>query len=342
MIAAEQFRRRLMANRADIDCGYYTLTWQAGDWGESAYVQVINSDYIGNIISIEVNGIAVPINYVVPTQNADMTVKVRLRNLYSCAYLTRKLGYTFLSSMVADAYVKQPYNIDVSQLDTSITLNMAGMFGSDLYIFGGITGLASLNTSKVTNMRGMFYNTAGYNPTDIAGWDTSKVTDMGLMFAVYYTIGTLLPTSFDLSSWDTSSVETMEMMFHDQCNASSIIVDGWNTSKVKNMGGMFANCIKLQALDLSSFDFTAIEPGSIITDDDEMYVVPYSMNSMFISCRALQEVTMSGAISSDANTDYMFSDANSTGVFRYNPAHLADYQAKIFPRLPSGWTTQAL
>lgn len=342
MIAAEQFRRRLMANRADIDCGYYTLTWQAMDWGESAYVQVINSDYIGNIISIEVNGITVPINYVVLTQNADMTVKVRLRNLYSCASLMRDLGYTFSSSMVADTYIiRPPYNVDVSQLDTSITLNMAGML-ANIYAIGGITGLASLDTSNVTNMSGMFSSSSGYNAAELAGWDTSKVTAMRYMFSADFGIGTLLPTSFDLSSWDTRSVETMEMMFLGQLKALSIKVDGWNTSKVKNMGGMFAACTELQALDLGSFNFTAIEEYYFDTSGQDGYVVPGSMYSMFADCSALQEVTIRGAISPNANTDYMFSGARRTGILKYNPAHLADYQAKIFPRLPSGWTTQAL
>ncbi len=340
MIAAEQFRRRLMANRADIDCGFYTLKWNARDWTETLYVQVVNDAYIGNIISVEVNGITVPLDYIIPTQNADMTVKVRLRNLYSCANLMQDVGNEYNSSKDQILTRTFPYSIDVSSLDTSNTYSMELMF-AQCYIIGEITGLAFLDTSKVTNMRAMFYQARGYNPAEMVGWNTSNVTNMNGMFSTDLYGGVGLPTSFDLSSWDTSSVVDMGMMFQNQKKATNINVNAWDTSKVTKMGGMFADCDALESLDLSSFDFSAIEWADVI-EENTVYVEPYSMCSMFAGCDSLKEVTMRGAISQDANTAYLFGDVATNGVFKYNPAHLADYQSKIFPKLPSTWTTQAL
>lgn len=341
MIAAEQFRRRLMANRADIDCGYYTLTWQARDWGDVAYVQVINSDYIGNIISIEVNGITVPVNYVVPIQNADMTVKVRLRNLYSCKGLLQDIGYRYDSSGEHLAIIiSHPYTIDVGGLDTSNSLSMELMF-AQCYIIGGIKGLESLNLSKVTNMTAMFYQARGYDPADMIGWDTSKVTDMSSLFFSYLSIGEGLPTSFDLATWDTSKVTRMELMFCDQRKAVTININGWDTSKVTQMGCMFQSCEALTSLDLGSFDFSSIVGGGLDESEESVGNYGVSMYGMFMDCPNLTNLTIRGAISSEANTSYLFQGASTNGILKYNPAHLADYQAKIFPRLPSGWTTQA-
>ncbi len=92
-------------------------------------------------------------------------------------------------------------------------------------VFGG-------NTSKVTNMKHMFYGALKAKP-DTRAWDTSKITDMEGMF--FY-------ASFanpETSKWNTSSVTNMASMFKSARKATPN-TSNWNTSKVTDMNHMFA------------------------------------------------------------------------------------------------------
>ena len=123
----------------------------------------------------------------------------------------------------------------------------------------------NLDTSKVTNMRSMFYN-AGYSSTkfNLVGlnlWDVSKVENMDSMFisagqkATTFDIG-------DLSSWNVSSVTNMSTMFRFAGQKATILdigdLSSWNVSKVTNMSLMFqntgTNATTFDIGDLSSWD----------------------------------------------------------------------------------------
>ena len=114
------------------------------------------------------------------------------------------------------------------------------------------------NTSKVTNMRGLF-DDAYYFNQDISNWDVSNVTDMTGMF---YLCGTfnqpigkwgkktsnvkIMNGMFagaekfnqDISKWDTSNVTDMSRMFNGATKFNQYIGD-WNVSKVTDMKFMF-------------------------------------------------------------------------------------------------------
>ena len=79
--------------------------------------------------------------------------------------------------------------------------------------------------------------------------------------------------SLDLTSFNTSKVTNMRFMF-TRCNVQSLDLSSFNTSRVTNMDYMFQNC-KAQSLDLSSFN------TSNVTD----------MDSMFINCKAQIKAT---------------------------------------------------
>ena len=66
--------------------------------------------------------------------------------------------------------------------------------------------IASWNTSEITDMGLLFYEKANFND-DISRWDVSSVTDMSQMF--YQASAFNQPLSFD-----TSSVTTMQNMFY--------------------------------------------------------------------------------------------------------------------------------
>ena len=72
-------------------------------------------------------------------------------------------------------------------------------------MFGGTKAfnadLSKWDTSKVTSMRGMFYNAESFN-ADLSGWGVSKVTNMSRMFGG--------AKAFDMSytaNWDLTHIE---------------------------------------------------------------------------------------------------------------------------------------
>ena len=116
---------------------------------------------------------------------------------------------------------------------------------------------SKIDTSKVTNMSYMFYQTS-VKSLDVSNWDTSNVTDMSHMF---YKAEDL--TYLDVSSWDTSNVQVMTGMFHG-VSATNLVVSKWNTNKVRNMAGMFCNAKLLQMLDLSNWNTSNVENMSLM------------------------------------------------------------------------------
>jgi surface protein len=116
--------------------------------------------------------------------------------------------------------------------------------------------LSRWDTSKVTNMSGLFCNARAFNG-DLSRWDTSEVTDMSCMFSN--------ATAFngDLSRWDTSKVINMTYMF---CDATAFNGDlsRWDTSKVTDMSCMFASAAAFNG-DLSRWD------TSKVTDTHDMF-----------------------------------------------------------------------
>ena len=109
-----------------------------------------------------------------------------------------------------------------------------------------IINIEFLNTSKVTNMSSMFYNT-GYNSTvftlDLGNnFDTSNVTNMYRMF---YNTG-YSSTLFNLNlgnNFDTSKVTNMSSMFYCTGYKSTVFTlnlgNKFDTSKVTSMNEMF-------------------------------------------------------------------------------------------------------
>ena len=107
-------------------------------------------------------------------------------------------------------------------------------------MFNLVTSIESIdfynfNTSKVKNMKFMFFQCTSLKKIDLSGFDTSNVTNMWSMFGYCNSLKTL-----DLSSFDTSKTENMESMFYGCISLSSLPeISKWNTSNVKNMSNMF-------------------------------------------------------------------------------------------------------
>ena len=106
---------------------------------------------------------------------------------------------------------------------------------------GKLLGTANFNTSKVTNMWGMFYDTPLVDP-DVSNWDTSKVTDMTVMFKFAKS------AKPDPSKWNTSKVAEVDQVFQATAIEKADL-SKWDLRGVKTYGyGMFWGCRNLEWL----------------------------------------------------------------------------------------------
>jgi surface protein len=148
------------------------------------------------------------------------------------------------------------------------------------------------NTSKVTNMRGLFGDEYYFNQ-DISNWDVSNVTDMTGMF---YLCGTfnqpigkwgkktrnvnIMNNMFagagkfnqDISKWDTSKVTNMEFMFLGAGNFNQDI-SKWDTSKVTNMEYMFNTATKFNQ-PIGKWDVSKVTDMSYMFAGAESFNLP--------------------------------------------------------------------
>ena len=136
---------------------------------------------------------------------------------------------------------------------------------------GQVLDLSGWNTSRVTNMAGMFCGFANLTALELGEWDTSRVTDMSAMFSDCFVL-----KDFDPSGWDTSKVTDMSSMFIRCAVQKDLDLSHWNTSSVTNMRSLFRECWNLKSLDLSGWDTRNV----------------VNMDDMFFMCDALTTVKL--------------------------------------------------
>ena len=136
-----------------------------------------------------------------------------------------------------------------------------------------IEGIEFLNTEKVKNMGGMFYECICLENLDLSKFDTKIVTNMRNMFYNCQKLKTL-----DLSSFETDMVTNMESMFYNCILLNTLkLTNKFNTQKVKDMCSMFNSCKELKTINLSGFDTQNVE----------------DMSKMFNLCKSLESLDLS-------------------------------------------------
>ena len=168
---------------------------------------------------------------------------------------------------------------------------------SSNYLFNALTKVIEIDTknfdtSKVTNMDGMFRNCSSLTSLDLHNFDTSNVTDMESMFEACSSLASL-----DVSNFDTSNVTNMGWMFRDCSSLTSLDVSKFDTSKVTDMVGMFSGCSKLKTIYTSNkFDTSKVSNSS----------------NMFSSCTSLVGGNGTTYNSSYIDKTYARIDSSST------------------------------
>lgn len=156
-------------------------------------------------------------------------------------------------------------SFDLATSDTSKVTNMLGMFSQCTNMTK--LKLNTINTGNVTNMQAMFAMCNNLTSLDLKCLNTAKVTNMTGMFT-----GCSKLTSLDLKNFDTSNVTSMDSMFMLCSNLTFLNLSSFKTTKVTNMYGMFYNCSKLK---------------TIVTTASFSTAKVTSSKSMFFNCTAL-------------------------------------------------------
>ena len=233
-------------------------------------------------------------------------------------------------------------NLDVSNFNTSQVTTMKSMF----YECSSLTSLdlSKFDTGNVTDMSFMFCLCNGLTSLDVSKFDTNKVTDMSYMFASCSNL-----QSLDVSNFDTSNVTMMSVMFGTVTMNGEIMsiteikgLENFKTNKVTDMGGMFANCIKLKDIDISNFDTENLKGAEFMflncrnitklnlknfRTDNAVYI-----DGLFAGCSSLKEIDLSSFNTSKVQNTYnMFN-----GCTNLETIYVSEYDEAT----DTGWTTK--
>ncbi len=173
--------------------------------------------------------------------------------------------------------------------------------------------LSKFNTSKVTNMSLMFADCSSLTSLDLSNFDTSKVTNMSNMFDGCHSL-----TSLKITNFNTSKVTDMSDMFKGCKSLTSLNLSNFNTSNVTTMNSMFYACERLSSLDLSKFNTSKLTDMRCMFNSCERFTSlnlsnfdtrnVTDMSGMFGNCSSLKTITVSSTTwdSQKADTNNMF------------------------------------
>ena len=169
------------------------------------------------------------------------------------------------------AYLDNVDTLDLTGLDTSNMTSMSYMFYNSNSLKS--VNLSNFNTSKLLYANNMFNGCTSLESLDLSNFNTSKVTNFSNMFRDCQKM-----KEINLSNFDTSSATTFANLFHNCSSLTTLDLSSFNTNKVTYMGSMFYNCSSLTSLDLSNFNTSnVINMGY----------------GMFYNCKSLKELDLS-------------------------------------------------
>ena len=258
---------------------------------------------------------------------------------------------TTMSNLFNSCYVLPPGSFDFNRLNISNVTEMNNMFAKCYLMTTEDFGfLVNWDTSKVTNMAGMFSHCTALTALDLSHWNTSNVKNISDMFAgctalttlnltgwnmskvtsLYQTFGDCKAlTALDVSNWDTSNVKTMYRTFLNCSSLTTLDVSNWDTSKVTDMGAMFCGCTNLTTLDVSNWDVSKVTkmPNMFASNASYSNTMKVRLDTykwdtssvtdmefMFYGCGSAKPDVSNWDVSKVKSFDHMFAYSSMTGL----------------------------
>jgi surface protein len=156
---------------------------------------------------------------------------------------------------------KVTFEEDVSKLATTKVTDMRQLFYNDINFNQPI---GNWDASSVTDMQYMFQYTTFNQP--IGDWDTSSVTDMEGMFAVNRIFNQ------DISNWDVGNVSDMRRLFIETDNFNQDI-SNWDVGNVYRMERMFDDAISFNQ-NLSTWSVVGVTECTQFSDGANSWTLP--------------------------------------------------------------------
>jgi len=179
--------------------------------------------------------------------------------------------------------------IDLSKFEMTKLSKMRGMFYNCVSLTSIIFG--NFNTSLVTDMAALFYNCKSLNYLDLSNFDVSKVNNFAQMF---HGCNSLISINF--GNFNSLSANSMVEMFKECISLTSLDLSNFNTSLITDMNSMFYNCISLKSINLKKF----------------ITIKLTNMSAMFHNCTSLISLNLSNFNTSSVNLmTYMLKDCKS-------------------------------
>ena len=192
---------------------------------------------------------------------------------------------------------KSVRNLNIDGIDTSNVWYMAGMFACQ---DSGATpknpiDFSKIDVSKVTDISYMFFR-SNFSSIDLSSWDTKRLKYVDGLFS-----GAIKPKNIDLSSWDVRSLLRTNKMFAS-AGTEHINLSGWNSNQLTDTSEMFLDTYALQTLNLDGFNTsnvtnmsgvfaTSVVPNLNLSSFDTSKVT--NMSSMFRGMQHLNTLNVS-------------------------------------------------
>ena len=245
--------------------------------------------------------------------NSEITIIIKSKGFQNVLYNQ----YIYLPNETIINGIKQQsnkYNYNLSVEYSNITMKWYYQIKDCSYMFNMLANiikidLSKFDSSKVTNMKDMFYACTSLTSINFKNFDTSSVVYMGYVFDTCTSL-----TSVDLSSFNTSAVLDMNAMFDDCHSLISIDLQNFDTSLVTDFNYMFFNNYELKYVNLNNFNVSRVS----------------DMHSMFKNCKSLLYINLNTfKEKSGVNLNNMFDSISNNVTYCINTQLSPNIAAKI-------------
>ena len=264
-----------------------------------------NGGYNNYRYSISGDNQSITCEYVVPKKGSHW-IYIGYRKDYS-GNKYNDCGYFSIDNSDKEYVIRQPKEVYIaSNKMDEIT------YGSKKILEHGLTNTISWETLEWNKSNNSYtYNTGGKLKLTYLGGSTYLINSPEYMknninYPRFYDINSYSGNSYnltyklDLSDWDTSNIRNMGGMFSNCYSLTYIDLSKFNTSNVDGMGGMFSNCYSLTNLDVSKFNTSKVA----------------SISEMFAGTGKINMIDMSKWDLSELDTGSNYENSGIGNVFK--------------------------